>query len=103
MTSAVIRVEYVVMSGKTVVSRSAVEVDAESGTVAAVAGVSADGVGLEPAVTFTFTPALAAEVASGSLDLSVGFMRGAVKMAGDPGALLRALPALAKNPRLSLA
>ena len=43
-------------------------------------------------VTFTATPADAQALHDGSLDLSVGFMRGQVKMAGDFGKLLQFLP-----------
>ena len=51
------------------------------------------GAPAEPAdVTFTATPADADALYHGSLDLSVGFMRGQVKMAGDFGALLHVLP-----------
>lgn len=46
----------------------------------------------DPDVTFTATPADAQALHDGTLDLSVGFMRGQVKMAGDTGALLRFLP-----------
>ncbi len=45
-----------------------------------------------PTITFTATPADAQALHDGTLDLSVGFMRGQVKMAGDFGALLRFLP-----------
>jgi len=41
---------------------------------------------------FTATPADAQALHDGSLDLSVAFMRGQVKMAGDFGALLHFLP-----------
>jgi SCP-2 sterol transfer family len=52
-----------------------------------------DGVPPEPAaITFTASPADAQALHDGTLDLSVGFMRGQVKMAGDFGALLRFLP-----------
>ena len=52
-----------------------------------------DGAPAEPAdVTFTATPADAQGLHEGTLDLSVGFMRGQVKMAGDFGALLQFLP-----------
>jgi hypothetical protein len=52
-----------------------------------------DGATPEPAdVSFTCTPADAQALHDGSLDLSVGFMRGQVKMAGDFGALLQLLP-----------
>jgi hypothetical protein len=43
-------------------------------------------------ITFTATPADAQALHDGALDLSVGFMRGQVKMAGDFGALLQFLP-----------
>ena len=47
----------------------------------------------EPAaITFTATPADAQSLHDGTLDLSVGFMRGQVKMSGDFGALLHFLP-----------
>jgi hypothetical protein len=52
-----------------------------------------DGPSPEPAtITFTATPADAQALHDGTLDLSVGFMRGQVKMAGDFGALLHFLP-----------
>ena len=40
-------------------------------------------------IAFTATPADAEALHDGTLDLSVGFMRGQVKMAGDFGTLLR--------------
>ena len=43
-------------------------------------------------IVFTAVPGDATAIAAGELDLSVGFMRGQVKVAGDPGALLRVLP-----------
>jgi LmbE family N-acetylglucosaminyl deacetylase len=52
-----------------------------------------DGAPAEPAsITFTATPADAQALHDGTLDLSVGFMRGQVKMAGDFGVLLQFLP-----------
>ena len=52
-----------------------------------------DGVPDEPAtLTFTATPGDAQALHDGTLDLSVAFMRGQVKMAGDFGALLKFLP-----------
>src|SRR2546430_15511539 len=54
-------------------------------------------------VTFTATPADAQALHDGTLDLSVGFMRGQVKMAGDFGALLHFLPLTGGlAPRLSV-
>jgi putative sterol carrier protein len=64
-----------------------------------------DGAPAEPAdVTFTATPADAASLHDGTLDLSVGFMRGQVKMSGDFGVLLRFLPMTGGiEPRLRVA
>jgi len=57
----------------------------------------------EPAdLSFTATPADAQLLHDGTLDLSVGFMRGQVKMAGDFGALLKFLP-LTHGPQPKLA
>ncbi|HEX5615332.1 MAG TPA: SCP2 sterol-binding domain-containing protein [Acidimicrobiia bacterium] len=49
---------------------------------------------LEPAaaVVLTLSPDDAAAVRDGALDLSVAFMRGQMKMAGDFGVLLAVLP-----------
>ena len=64
-----------------------------------------DGPPGDPAdVTFTATPADAAALHDGTLDLTVGFMRGQVKMSGDFGSLLRFLPLTAgTTPRLHVA
>jgi hypothetical protein len=52
-----------------------------------------DGAPAEPpAITFTASPDAAQALHDGTLDLSVGFMRGQVKMSGDFGALLHFLP-----------
>ena len=80
-------VEFVVAAGKKEQARGWARVDGD--TVVA----SGPGAPAEPAeVTFTATPADAQALHEGALDLSVGFMRGQVKMAGDFGALLRFLP-----------
>ncbi len=80
-------VEFVVAAGKKEQGRSWARVD--DGAVVA----RGEGAPAEPAdVTFTATPPLAQGLHDGTLDLSVGFMRGAVKMAGDFGALLQLLP-----------
>ncbi|HEV7523748.1 MAG TPA: SCP2 sterol-binding domain-containing protein [Acidimicrobiia bacterium] len=80
-------VEFVVAAGKKEQARSWVEVH-EAAVVA-----NGEGVPAVPAdVTFTATPADAQALHEGVLDLSVGFMRGQVKMAGDFGALLHFLP-----------
>ncbi|MDQ1386060.1 MAG: sterol transfer family [Actinomycetota bacterium] len=80
-------VEFVVAAGKKEQARGWVRV-ADGGVVERGESASAG-----PAdVTFTATPADAQALHDGTLDLSVGFMRGQVKMAGDFGALLQFLP-----------
>jgi putative sterol carrier protein len=79
-------VEFVVAAGKKEQARCHAFVD--DATVAAHEGTAA-----RPAdVVFTVTPADAQALKDGTLDLSVGFMRGQIKMAGDFGALLQLLP-----------
>jgi hypothetical protein len=92
-------VEFVVAAGKKEQARSWARVD--DGHVAA----RGEGPPTEPAdVTFTATPADAQALHDGTLDLSVGFMRGQVKMAGDFGALLRFLPLTGgRTPQLAVA
>jgi hypothetical protein len=80
-------VEFVVAAGKKEQARAWARLD---GTKIV---ERRDGAPAEPAdVTFTCTPADAQALHDGTLDLSVGFMRGQVKMAGDFGALLQLLP-----------
>jgi hypothetical protein len=80
-------VEFVVAQGKKEQARGYAHVDGEH-----VLG-SEDGPAPKPAdIVFTLTPADANALHEGSLDLTVGFMRGQVKMAGDFGLLLRFLP-----------
>jgi hypothetical protein len=64
-----------------------------------------DGAPDAPAdLTFTATPADAEALHDGSLDLTVGFMRGQVKMSGDFGTLLRFLPLTSgSKPQLRVA
>ena len=64
-----------------------------------------DGAPDEPAtLTFTATPGDAQALHDGTLDLSVAFMRGQVKMSGDFGTLLRFLPLTAgRDPQLPVA
>jgi putative sterol carrier protein len=81
-------VAYVVAKGKKQLGRRAVRVDADSVTELP------DGDAAEADVTFTMTPDVAAEFDAGTLDVSVGFMRGTIKMAGDNAALLQVLPLL---------
>lgn len=81
-------VEFVVTSGRSEQGRSWTRL-AETGAVEERGDGAAPGV---PDVTFSATPGDATAIAAGDLDLSVGFMRGQVKVAGDPGALLRVLP-----------
>ena len=80
-------VEFVVAVGKKEQARGWARVGA-SGVIE-----RGDGEPSEPAtLTFTATPGDAQALHDGTLDLSVGFMRGQVKMAGDFGALLQFLP-----------
>jgi hypothetical protein len=87
-------VEFVVAAGKSEKARSWARVD-DAGAL------EEQGNGPVPGaadVTFTATPADAQALNDGSLDLSVGFMRGQVKMAGDFGAVLRFLPLTHGSP-----
>jgi hypothetical protein len=93
-------IQFVVAAGKKEQGRSWAEVgDADA--------VTAHGEGTPPSeadVTFTATPADAQALHDGSLELSVGFMRGQVKMAGDFGAVLQFLPLThGSSPRVSVA
>ena len=79
-------VEFIVAAGKKEQARCHAFVD--DAKVAA-----HDGPAARPAdVVFTVTPADAQALKDGTLDLSAGFMRGQIKMAGDFGALLQLLP-----------
>ncbi len=80
-------VEFVVAVGKNEQGRFFAQVDGGA--------VVASGAGAGPGsadVAFTMSPADADALRAGALDLSVGFMRGQIKMAGDFGALLHLLP-----------
>jgi hypothetical protein len=92
-------VEVVVAAGKKEQARSWARVD--DGVVVD----RGDGAPAEPAdITFTATPADAQGLHDGTLDISVGFMRGQVKMAGDFGALLQFLPlTIGPSPQVSVA
>jgi putative sterol carrier protein len=80
-------VEFVVAAGKKEQARSWARVDGDR------VAERGEGAPADPAdVTFTATPADAQGLHDGTLDLSVGFMRGQVKMAGDFGAVLKLLP-----------
>jgi hypothetical protein len=80
-------VSFVVAAGKKEQARSWARV--EDGAVVAHGDGAPDA---EADVTFTAAPADAQGLHEGTLDLSVAFMRGQVKMAGDFGALLQLLP-----------
>jgi hypothetical protein len=92
-------VEFVVAAGKKEQARGWARV-ADAAVVD-----RGDGSPATPAdLTFTATPADAQLLHDGTLDLSVGFMRGQVKMAGDFGTLLRFLPLTAgERPRVAVA
>ncbi len=94
MTSMI--VEFVVAAGKKEQARGWARVDGGKVTE------RGDGAPTEPAaVMFTATPADAQALHDGTLDLSVAFMRGQVKMAGDFGELLQLLP-LTSGPGASV-
>jgi hypothetical protein len=76
-------VAFVVAQGKKELRRVTVQVDD---------GVTSVDDAAEPDITFTMTEPDAQALHDGALDLSVGYMRGQIKMAGDFGKLLRFLP-----------
>ena len=87
-------IEFVVAAGKSEKARSWARVEPSGKIAGQGSGPSAD----PPDVTFTATPADAQALHDGTLELSVGFMRGQVKMAGDFGALLQFLPLTHGSP-----
>jgi hypothetical protein len=89
-------VEFVVAKGKKEQGRAFAVVDGSRivGTGSGAAERPAD-------LVFTVAPEDVDALRSGALDLSVGFMRGQIKMAGDFGALLHFLPLTAgEDPAL---
>jgi hypothetical protein len=83
-------VDVVVAERKKELERQRVLVEKDSVTVGAVDETPAE-------VTFTLTPAEADLLKRGELNLSVAFMRGTMKMAGDSGVLFHVLPVLTRN------
>lgn len=84
-------VELVVAQGKRPTARLIARYD--DGRLRQIAATPAGAPAEPPAdVTLTLTPDDAARVRDGALDLSVAFMRGTMKMAGDFGVLLAVLP-----------
>jgi hypothetical protein len=89
----VVLVEFVVAQGKKEQAHGYAHLDG--------ARVIGTEPGTPPApadLVFTMTPADATALHDGTLELSVGFMRGQIKMAGDFGALLRFLPLTHGDP-----
>jgi putative sterol carrier protein len=82
-------VDLVVAERKKELERHRVVVDGDTVTPSERDGSAAT-------VVFTLAPADAEAVKTGSLDLSVAFMRGTMKMAGDFGVLLHVLPLLSR-------
>jgi hypothetical protein len=80
-------IEFVVAKGKKELGRSYAHVDGTR-----IVGAESGPADRPADIVFTLTPDDATALRDGSLDLSVGFMRGQIKMAGDFGALLRFLP-----------
>jgi hypothetical protein len=92
-------VEFVVAAGKKEQARSWARV---AGSEVVERGDGAPGGAAD--VSFTATPADAAALHDGTLDLAVGFMRGQVKMSGDFATLLRFLPLTSgAEPRVRVA
>ncbi|MCU1428560.1 MAG: hypothetical protein JWL83_2560 [Actinomycetia bacterium] len=79
-------VAFVVSKGKKELRRIVARVD--GGELA----TASDDQAAEPDVTFTMSEVDADALREGSLALSVGFMRGQIKMAGDFGKVLQFLP-----------
>ena len=80
-------VEVIVAAGKKEQARSYTTLDGDRVVT------TEQGASPAPAdIVFTVTPPDAQAMHDGTLDLSVGFMRGQVKMAGDFGKLLQFLP-----------
>ena len=91
-------VEIIVAAGKKEQARAYTTLDGDRvvGTEQGASPTPAD-------IVFTVTPPLAQELHDGTLDLSVGFMRGQVKMAGDFGKLLQFLPLTAgQSPAIAM-
>jgi SCP-2 sterol transfer family len=92
-------VEFVVAQGKKEQARGYAHLDG-----ARIVGTDTGPAPSPADIVFTLTPADATALHDGTLDLSVGFMRGQVKMAGDFGALLQLLPLTAgADPAVSVA
>jgi putative sterol carrier protein len=89
--SAASVVDLVVAERKKELARRRVVVDGETVTAGTPDDTPAD-------VTFTIPPLDAEALQRGDLDLSVAFMRGTMKMAGDSGVLYHVLPVLSRNP-----
>jgi hypothetical protein len=86
-------VDLVVAERKREIERHRVVVDGSTVT-------PAESDGTDASVVFTLTPADAEALKAGTLDLSVAFMRGTTKMAGDYGVLLHVLPLLSRSTLL---
>jgi putative sterol carrier protein len=83
-------VDFVVAERKKELERRRVLVAGDAVTAGSVDDAPAE-------VTFTLTPADADAVTRGELNLSVAFMRGTMKMAGDSAVLYHVLPVLTRN------
>jgi putative sterol carrier protein len=88
MTRAI--VDFVVAERKAELARHRVVVDGGAVSRSEVDDEAA-------AVVFTLTPGDADALEAGELDLSVAFMRGTMKMAGDSGVLFQVLPVLSRS------
>jgi putative sterol carrier protein len=86
-------IDFVVAERKKELERHRVVVDGDTVSQSAVDDTAAE-------VVFTLTPADAAAVKNGELDLSAAFMRGTMKMSGDSAVLFHVLPVLSRNQPL---
>jgi putative sterol carrier protein len=83
-------IDLVVAERKKELERRRVVVEGDSVTASAVDDTAAE-------VVFTVTPADVDAMRRNELDLSVAFMRGTMKMAGDSGVLFHVLPVLTRH------
>lgn len=87
-------VAVAVVKGRKELERRVVRYDAGTFSPVDAEGASAD----DPDVLLQCTPADIEAIRAGTLDPTVAFMRGTMKMRGDPGLLLQVLPVLARDP-----
>ncbi len=95
MSAQASTVDLVVAERKKELERHRVFVDGS--TVTPSESTPSESDGADASVVFTLPPADAEALRAGTIDLSVAFMRGTTKMAGDYGVLLHVLPLLSRS------